>query len=193
MPSHPAPQLIFDEAKVSALILQWQNTGDEQLFAQIIQESLELIRCMIRMSTALDYEELDALTNECVLKLSEALSQFQTELGRAFSFCSVTLRNFLSSRTTRIRTYQKNDCLMSEEDLQNYVSEFSDPGGKLHEFWPLLQKLQTRFHEPPLLEIQRRRLLRLHRMVSSIRSKRKRCQRNHPQSNNTFRALPIWW
>jgi hypothetical protein len=87
---------IFDEAKMSALIREWQQTGNENLFRDIIEGSLDLIQTTIRRHHFYDYDELDAPTNDCILKLRQALPKYCAARGRAFTFISITLHHFLS-------------------------------------------------------------------------------------------------
>jgi hypothetical protein len=152
---------IFDEAKMSALIREWQQTGNENLFRDIIEGSLDMIQTIIRSYHFYNYDELDALTNDCILKLRQALPHYCADRGRSFSFITVTLRNFLIHQVQRICTYHRRHTSVEPESLENYLANNVAPNAHFNEFLPLLQKLQTRFHEPDLLKIQ-------HRMVWHI-------------------------
>jgi hypothetical protein len=110
--------LIFDEAKVLPLILAWQRTGNEDLFREIIEGCLDLIRVII-LQHRFDYDELDALINDCTLKLRQALPRFRPERGRAFSFISVALRHYLIARVLRINNYRKRHLFVEQEALES--------------------------------------------------------------------------
>jgi hypothetical protein len=155
---------IFDEARIAPLILEWQQTREETLFSQIVEGSLDLIQTIIRHHHFFDYDEVDALTNDCVLKLRKALPKFQPARGRAFSFISVAVKHYLICRAQRIGTYTKYHLSVEQEILENRSVDSWAPNERFSEFWPLLSKLETRFREPELMETQ-------HRMVEHILSR----------------------
>jgi hypothetical protein len=146
----------FDEERMSSLIRKWQQIGQEDLFRDIVEGSLDLIQTVIRKDRFDRYDEVDALTNDCVLKLRKALPKYHATRGRAFSLLTVVLEQYLVSRAQRIGVRTKYVTSQEPELLEDWIINGVAPNEHFSQFWPLLQKLRTRFQEPDLLEIQRR-------------------------------------
>ena len=78
-------QMFFQEARVHELILSYQRDGDPQTWQAIVMACLPLIDSLIRKFNFQLFESVEALRNECVVKLSKAIRHYNPERGRAFS------------------------------------------------------------------------------------------------------------
>jgi hypothetical protein len=92
---------IFDERKVSELILKWQHRPSEEGFRRIIDVSLNLIDSLIRRYSWTGASDFGDVRHDVVLKLAELLPKYDPARGRAFTFFTVSIKNFLFSRFDR--------------------------------------------------------------------------------------------
>src|SRR6516162_8864123 len=90
-------QMFFNETRVHELILSYQRDPDPETWQAIVMECLPLIDSLIRKHHFEAYEEMDALRNECILKLFRAIGHYNPERGRAFSVLTVDISRFLFS------------------------------------------------------------------------------------------------
>jgi Sigma-70 region 2 len=100
---------IFDEGKVSELIVRWQRTGEEEILASIMRGTLELIDSTIRTYSPSSPSEFAEVRSEVVLKLASLLPKYDPARGRVFSFFVLSIKNFLINRfraTVRRRSHE---------------------------------------------------------------------------------------
>ena len=94
---------IFDEARVSELVLSWQKTTDEEakaeLWAQIVAECKNCLLAIIYTYKwpLADVGTHDEILSELVLRLHKLLDYFKPERGRFYSFLVRCSLNYLSS------------------------------------------------------------------------------------------------
>jgi hypothetical protein len=98
---------IFNELAVVDLVLRYQRTGDEELFARIIYANLPLIDSSIRRYSPQSASDFTEVRHELILKLATLIPKYDPRRGRAFSFFTHSIKNFLVSnfdRTVRRRS-----------------------------------------------------------------------------------------
>jgi hypothetical protein len=89
---------VFDERKVSELIVRWQRTGDEESFAEIIHASLHLINHLIVKYSPQSPSDRGELRSEVILKLASILPKFDPARGRVFTLFYLAIKRFLFKR-----------------------------------------------------------------------------------------------
>jgi hypothetical protein len=138
-------QMCFDEARVHALILAYQRDGDPETWQAIVMGCLPLIDSLIRKHRFQIYEDLEALRNECVIKLFKAIRHYNPERGRAFSCLTVAFTRFLFSYVATIRTRTRRFSLVPEEILTEYASPGQGRTELPEELKNKIKMIQTRF------------------------------------------------
>src|SRR6516162_765998 len=113
--------MCFNEARVHELILAYQRDPDPETWQAIVMGCLPLIDSLIRKHRFQIYEDLEALRNECVIKLFKAIRHYNPERGRAFSCLTVAFTRFLFSYVATIRTRTRRFSLVPEEILTEYA------------------------------------------------------------------------
>lgn len=102
---------IFDEARVSELVLKWQKAKDAEakaeLWAQIVAECKNCLSAIIRtykwpLADVGTHEEILA---ELVLQLHKLLDCFKPSRGRFYSFLVRCSLNYLSTLRDKARRY----------------------------------------------------------------------------------------
>ena len=94
---------IFDEARVSELVLKWQKTKDTEakaeLWAQIVAECKNCLLAIIRTYKwpLADVGTHDEILSELVLRLHKLLNYFNPGRGRFYSFLVRCCLNYLST------------------------------------------------------------------------------------------------
>jgi hypothetical protein len=138
-------QMFFQESRVHELILSYQRNGDPQTWQAIVMECLPLIDSLIRKHHFQLYEDLDALRNECVIKLFKAIRYYDPERGRAFSCLTVAITRFLFSYVATVRTRARRFSLVPDEVLAEYESAGQSRTELPEELKNKIQRIQTRF------------------------------------------------
>jgi hypothetical protein len=138
--------LFFNEEKVAALIIQFQKEGEDKFWQAIVLECNSLIEALIRYYRFTQYDELDAVRGECIIKLRRVIEVFDPSRGRAFSHISWCLKNFLISFARNSRRRAESFETLGEKmetaapDLYN--AELSD------HFKKRVLGIETRFTAP---------------------------------------------
>jgi hypothetical protein len=144
----PQDEMFFNEEAVSGLILKWRDTGDILVWQEIVKESLALVDTLILDGGFTDWEEMDALRSECVIKLSKVIEKFDPKRGRAFTIFSISIKHFLISYSQKIRSKSKFIANVEDGYLENlsgdtYVNQEISP-----EFKKRVMGIETRFNTP---------------------------------------------
>jgi hypothetical protein len=142
-------QMFFDEARVHDLILAYQRNGDPETWQAIVMGCLPLIDSLIRKHHFQIYEDLEALRNECIIKLFKAIRHYNPERGRAFSCLTVAVTRFLFSYVTTIRTRTRRFSLVADEILEQYESHGQARAELPEELKARIQASRTRFKTEP--------------------------------------------
>jgi hypothetical protein len=137
--------MFFQEARVHELILSYQRDGDPQTWQAIVMACLPLIDSLIRKFNFQLFESVEALRNECVIKLFKAIRHYNPDRGRAFSHLTVALTRFLFSYVAMVRTRTKRFSLVTDEILEQYESTGQGRTQLPEELKNKIQAIRTRF------------------------------------------------
>jgi hypothetical protein len=86
--------MIFNEEKVRALVIAWQDSQDDDLMGQILHETRGLIEVIVSSYNSV-YR--DDMIQEACIKVMIVLSSYSPERGKLHSFLTSVIRNECSS------------------------------------------------------------------------------------------------
>jgi hypothetical protein len=149
---------IFDEEKVAALILEWQQTREPEIFAAIVEASLPLIRCVACQYAFVNLHDstLLEMVNDAVLKIHRLLPFYDPNRGRCFTLFSLALQRFFISRWKKLCNGRERVQILPPVMLEEVSANLCyTPPECSREFKGRLAGLTTRFTAPAELLVQR--------------------------------------
>jgi hypothetical protein len=136
---------IFNELEVVDLVLRYQRSGgDEEIFARIIYASLPLIDSSIRRYSPQSSADFADVRGDLILKLAALLPKYDPRRGKAFSFFTRSIKNFLVNNFhVNVRRRSRFQLTDNEELFDALDDRVSDPEEKLEseEFLERLREL----------------------------------------------------
>lgn len=141
-------KLFFNEQEVTALVLEWQQSGRIETWHAIVHASLPLIDTVIRTYKFQRYDDIDALRNECVLKLARMLNKYNPDKGSTFSFFNVGLKRFLVTYAYSEQRRLERTITTEDTILQNQAGRAQMMEGLSEETKASIRNIQTRFKTP---------------------------------------------
>jgi hypothetical protein len=112
----------FDEATVSALIVDWQKSQDPEDLGLAIEACRPNILSLIRSQNTDYYETENELISRCNYKLFTSLCHWNRERGTAFNFVSWHTRNVLSTAVNEARKRADRYCQIDPTLLDGLVN-----------------------------------------------------------------------
>lgn len=141
----PEDDIFFHEDVVSKLVLQWRETGDIEVWKQIVNETIPLINTIILDNGFVDYEDINCLRSECVLKLFKLIDKFDPSRGRAFTIFSISILNHLRSFAGKSRSVANRNTFVDENVLENFEGRTYVNYNISEEFRERVMCIDTRF------------------------------------------------
>jgi len=143
-------EFFFDEDIVRELVLKYQQSHDVDVWKKIVDESVPLIDTLILYGKFTEYDDLDALRSECILKIHKILDKYDPRRGKIYTLFSVSIKNFLVSYAQKIdkRDYMR---VWSEEGdiLDNFEGSVNMNEGFPDDLKAKVLNVTTRFSQEP--------------------------------------------
>jgi hypothetical protein len=152
---------LFDEALVAGLILEWQATGEERTFNEILEACESTINWMLwRFGFRTDNADRADTRQKACIKLFKILLLYDPVRGRAFSFINNALQRFFISEFNNAAPRRQKEAQLFVEDIDieriRVESETEPPDReKLKEIARRIHGLKTPRRKPAEREIQR--------------------------------------
>ena len=108
-------QLFFDEVKVTALVIEYQRSGDERAFKLAVLECVNLIDAIVLDGRFDRWESLEDVRSECIRKIQYVISKWDPGRGNCYSLFSHSLKNFLFSYAIRHKRREAFNRLCTHE------------------------------------------------------------------------------
>jgi hypothetical protein len=146
---------IFDEKTVQAAVLEWQRTGSVEAWHKVAEGSIRLIDTIIRMHGFQQYDEVESLRNECIVKLHKLLSSYDPRRGRCFTHFSISIKNYLISYAQKLNNRSKRLCFPGDEAFNEIEGKAFVPHEEVSDdLRQIINSMQTRFSDPVEIEAQ---------------------------------------
>jgi hypothetical protein len=149
------PEQLFDEANVSAAVLEWQKTRDPALLSEILAGCHGAARFFVyRYLPESENEFFTDVVHDCLLKTVRILPRFDPKRGRLFSLLGTTFRNVVF---TRLHSNGLRGKYWSDFDAESFAqlpAKSNDFRARI-DFELIMQRFTTRFAEPPEIEVQK--------------------------------------
>ena len=119
---------IFDEEKVSALILRWQS-GEASVLPEIVYQSQKMMDMLIARIPGITEQDKEDWQSELKLKLIKLLPSYNGK-SKAFSFIFRSLLNHILSQSSRndrriqLSSIEQEDFDLAENRLINLERMF---------------------------------------------------------------------
>ncbi len=101
-PPAPGSKHIFDEESIKALVLEWQESPTDTLFAEILDRVDGVIHAIVYTRGIHRYEDLDEIIQKLRIKLWKVLPMFDVERGSLFNFITIVTHNTLGHINTEL-------------------------------------------------------------------------------------------
>jgi hypothetical protein len=147
--------MFFNEERVSSLILQWKKNHDIKLWQEIVKETIPLIDTLILHGSFTEYDQLEALRSECVIKLHKLLDKFDPNRGRAFTIFSISFKNFLLTYSQKVDNKAKVVFNAEDEFLDQVEGSVYIAQDLSEAFKQRVLDIETRFFEKPYADAMR--------------------------------------
>jgi hypothetical protein len=115
-------KMFFSEETVSSLVREYRKTGSIEVWQKIILESIDLIDAIIKDGRFHLYDEIDALRNECIVKLSYAISRWNPDRGKCYTLFSVSIKRFLYTYSQRALRRSQLLSSFNPTDIEQTIS-----------------------------------------------------------------------
>ncbi len=86
--------MIFDVEKVTAQVLEWQRTKDEEVLTAILLDSKSLVEAIV---SSYDYVFRDDLIQEAYLRIQYALPYFDPQISNLHNYLTTVIRNICNT------------------------------------------------------------------------------------------------
>jgi hypothetical protein len=140
-------ELFFNEEKVAALIVEYQRGKEERVWQEIVLESLSAIEALIKHYRFHQYDEVEAIRGDCIIKLRRIIEVYDPARGRAFSHIFWSLKNFLISFARNSR--RRSETFSGLEEFGDTLAASTLYGLELSEhFKTRVLRIETRFSLP---------------------------------------------
>lgn len=149
----------FDEELVSRLTLEFQKTKSVETWHEIVLATLPLIDTIILNYGFQQYDELDSLRSECVIKLRKLLDVFDPTKGRCFSHFSVSFKHYLISFAHKVKNKAKLVTTVEDEILDKVEAAAYIPYEISDEFKKRVQDIETRFSDKDTGQVEAQKYL----------------------------------
>lgn len=137
--------MIFDEDAVKKLVIQWQESEDDALLAEILKGCGSLVEVIV---SRYGHRYRDDLIQEATLKIIESLDKFDSERGKLHSFLTSVIRNkcvtYVQERSSNINV--SDEIIESGIIKKHSAYEYSDDEQLLDD---LIERNRKRFPSLP--------------------------------------------
>lgn len=142
-------EMFFCEETVSTLVNEYRKTGSIEVWQKIILETIDLIDAIIKdLRFHLYVDEIDALRNECIVKLCYTISRWKPQRGKCYTLFSLSIKRFLFSYAQRVNRRNKFLSTLDPTDIEQTIGS-SGPGYELpSSLKAKVATIQTRFTKP---------------------------------------------
>lgn len=82
--------MIFDNALVTALVLEWQKSRKPEMMCQIIEQSRSLVESIVSIYNPLDRDDL---IQESYIKVQHAAQFFNPDVSNLHNYFTTVIRN----------------------------------------------------------------------------------------------------
>jgi hypothetical protein len=147
---------LFDEVKIAALVVEWQKSGDVELYRQIVLGTKPFVQSVVGMFIqAGNPNDYGDACQDCYIKLRVLFRKFRPEQGRLFALLNRGLKNFLIARDLKRQVRARYVASLVEERRVEVGADNVRQTAENHDFERLWNGITTRFTTPAELEIQR--------------------------------------
>lgn len=138
--------MIFDNDKISKLVIDWQKTQDPELMGHILEGSTSLIESIVSIYNPLDRDDL---IQEACIKVQHASSFFNPKLSNLHNYFTTVIRNCCCTYSTKqnrevlYHDYEELDYRDDEEgDLNMSYTDTLHSDAMLHD---IIERNRNRF------------------------------------------------
>ena len=135
--------MIFDVDHVTALVLEWQRTRDEDTLTDLLFESTSLIEAIV---SSYDYVYRDDLIQEAYLRIQYALPFFKPEISNLHNYFTTVIRNICN-------TYISKQCKEPDTELDLQFMGYRETITDNDVLTGLISRNRKRFPSIPVNEI----------------------------------------
>lgn len=90
--------MIFDVDRVTALVIEWQRTKDEEVLTVILTESTSLVEAIV---SSYEYVYRDDLIQEAYYRIQYALPFFNPQISNLHNYLTTVIRNICNTWISR--------------------------------------------------------------------------------------------